>query len=162
MPTTIAPSKRWTRSHSGTFDRRAVPTYPNGTLCRIERGRIVGAVQINPTSHLPPQLRSGPIHPAARSRGATAPIRLLIGDADGEFRRTLRASLAADPRVEVVGEADDGDVALRLLRRLRPDVALLDEDMPSFGGAAVARILRSELPDLRVVVLTRPVGGARR
>jgi PleD family two-component response regulator len=138
-----------------------MPTYPNGTLCRLERGRIVGAVQINPTSHLPPPLRSGPIQPA-RSRGATAPIRLLIGDADGEFRRTLRASLAADPRVEVVGEADDGDVALQLLRRLRPDVALLDEDMPSFGGAAVARILRSELPELRVVVLTRPLEGERR
>ena len=119
-------------------------------------------MQINPISHLPPQLRSGPIHPAARSRGETKPIRLLIGDADGEFRRTLRASLAVDLSVEVVGEADDGDVALQLLRRLRPDVALLDEDMPSFGGAAVARILRSELPQTRVVVMTRSHRGGWR
>lgn len=119
-------------------------------------------MQLNPLSHLPPPLRSGPVHPAARSSSKTARIRLLIGDADSEFRRMLRAGLAADPLVEVVGEADNGDVALQLLRRLRPDVALLDEDMPSFGGAAVARILRSELPETRVVVMTRSVEGGRR
>lgn len=117
-------------------------------------------MQINPISPFPPPLRSGRVHPAARSASEPAPIRLLIGDADSEFRRTLRASLATDPRFEVVGEADDGAIALHLLRRLRPDVALLDEDMPSFGGAAVARILRLELPGTRVVILTRP--GARR
>jgi DNA-binding NarL/FixJ family response regulator len=41
-------------------------------------------------------------------------------------------------------------------------VALVDEDMPSFGGAAIARILRTELPETRVVVLTRATAGARR
>ena len=50
----------------------------------------------------------------------------------------------------------------RHLRRLRPDVALVDEDMPCFGGAAIARVLRSELPETRVVVMTRiKVGGCR-
>jgi DNA-binding NarL/FixJ family response regulator len=71
----------------------------------------------------------------------------------------LRASFAADPRVDVVGEAEDGELALNLVRWLRPDVALLDEDMPSFGGAAIGRVLRSELPEVRVVVLTRPAGA---
>src|SRR2546427_10081850 len=107
------------------------------------------------------QLRSGPHLPAARSASDTGPIRVLIGDGDDQFRRTLRASFAADPRIEVVGEADDGEMALQLLRRLRPDVALVDEDMPSFGGAAIARVLRSELPETRVVVLTRPLAGGR-
>jgi two-component system, NarL family, response regulator DesR len=87
---------------------------------------------------------------------------VLIGDSDGEFRSELRASFAADPRIEVVGEADDGVLALQLARWLRPDVALLDEDMPSFGGAAVARILRSEQSEVRVVVMTRTVEGAHR
>jgi DNA-binding NarL/FixJ family response regulator len=87
---------------------------------------------------------------------------LLIGDSDTEFRRALRVSLAADPSVEVVGEADDGDLALQLLRLLRPDVALIDEDMPSFGGAAIARVLRSELPETRVVVMTRQQFRGRR
>jgi len=100
--------------------------------------------------------------PASRSGSETAPIRVLIGDPDAAFRRTLRASFAADPRIEVVGEADDGEMALQLLRRLRPDVALVDEDMPSFGGAAIARVLRSEQPETRVVVLTRPLAGGRR
>ncbi len=54
---------------------------------------------ISPT----PQLRSGRALPASRSSSET-PIRVLIGDADGEFRRALRASFAADPRIEVVGD----------------------------------------------------------
>jgi len=112
---------------------------------------------ISPT----PQLRSGRALPASRSDSEPAPIRVVIGDADGDFRRALRASFAADPRIEVVGEADDGDQALQLLRWLRPDVALVDEDMPSFGGAAIARVLSLELPETRVVVLTRPAAGVR-
>ncbi len=110
-------------------------------------------------SPIPLQLRSGRVLPAARSRSETAPIRVLIGDSDGEFRRLLRTSFAADPSIEVVGEADDGELALQLVRWLRPDVALLDEDMPSFGAAAIARVLRSELSETRVVVLTRHAAG---
>ena len=111
------------------------------------------------TSHfspIPPRQRSGPAHSAARSAPALRTIRVFIGDDDHAFRRGLRASFAVDPRVEVVGVASDGADALDLLRRLRPDVALVDEDMPSFGGAAIARIIRTELPNTRVVVLTRP------
>jgi DNA-binding NarL/FixJ family response regulator len=87
---------------------------------------------------------------------------VLIGDDDTAFRHALRASFDTDPRIEVVGEADDGAEALELLRRLRPDVALVDEDMPSFGGAAIARVIRTELPETRVVVLTRATAWARR
>jgi DNA-binding NarL/FixJ family response regulator len=82
-------------------------------------------------------------------------VRVLIGDADQEFRRSLRASFDTEPRLEVVGEADDGELALQLVRWLRPDVALLDEDLPSFSGAAVARIISRELPAVRVVIMTR-------
>jgi DNA-binding NarL/FixJ family response regulator len=115
------------------------------------------------TSHfspIPPHQRSGPALPAARSAKEDRTIRVLIGDGDGAFRRGLRASFAIDPRIEVVGEACDGVQALELLRRLHPDVALVDEDMPSFGGAAIARIIRAELPNTRVVVLTRTRGEA--
>ena len=107
-------------------------------------------------------LRSGRTSHASRSASTPTPIRLLIGDSDAEFRRALRVSFAADPSIDVVGETDDGDLALQLLRRLRPDVALIDEDMPSFGGAAIARVLRSELPETRVVVMTRERSGGRR
>lgn len=83
-------------------------------------------------------------------------IRVVIGDGHDTFRRDLRATLAAEPDIDVVGEADDGEIALRLVRCLRPAVAVLDEDMPSLGGAAVARVLASELPEVRVVILTVP------
>ena len=107
--------------------------------------------QISPT----PLVRSGRVLPAPRSDTNRRAIRVVIGDGDGIFRRALRASFAIDPGIAVIGETADGEEALEMLRRTHPDVALLDEDLPSFGGAAIARILRSELPDTRVVVLTR-------
>jgi two-component system response regulator DesR len=116
-------------------------------------------MQTNSSPPTPPELRSGRTLHVSRSDSKTTPVRLVIGDSDGDFRRALRASVSADPRIELVGEADDGDLALQLLRRLRPDVALLDEDMPCFGGAAIARVLRSELPETRVVVMTRKKPG---
>ena len=119
-------------------------------------------MQTSPISPTPPELRSGPHLPVARSACQGRTYRVLIGDGDGVFRRALRASFDVDPRFEVVGEADDGAQALELVRWLRPDVALVDEDMPSFGGNAIARILRTELPETRVVVLTRATAWARR
>jgi DNA-binding NarL/FixJ family response regulator len=85
-------------------------------------------------------------------------IRVVIADDRSESRRALHALLVAQPDIDVVGVADDGVVALGLLRLLKPDVALLDEDLSSFGGGAVARIVAHELPDLRVVVLTAADG----
>jgi DNA-binding NarL/FixJ family response regulator len=119
-------------------------------------------VQTSPFSPTPPELRSGRSLPAPRSDSARTTLRLFIGDADATFRRALRASLAVDASIDVVGEADDGAQAIELVRWLKPDVALVDEAMPSFGGAAIARILRAELPETRVVVLTRATAGARR
>lgn len=81
------------------------------------------------------------------------PIRILIGDAHDSHRLELAQLLRTQPDIEVVGVTTDGEHALRLLRELRPNVALLDEDLPGFGGNAVARILRSELPELQVMVL---------
>ena len=62
--------------------------------------------------------------------------------------------------MDVVGETDDGELALQLVRRLRPNVALLDEDLPSLGGGAVARVLAAELPEVRVVILTAASEGS--
>jgi two-component system response regulator DesR len=88
---------------------------------------------------------------ATTSRGR---IRVVLGDNGSGSHRALQALLVMQPDFDVVGVAEDGEVALGLLRLLKPDVALLDEDMSSFSGAAVARVLARELPDLQVVVLT--------
>lgn len=92
---------------------------------------------------------------------SSARIRVVLGGDRSGARRELYELLVAQPDMELVGVADDGEVALRLLRSLKPDIALLDEDMASFGGGAVARVLASELPDVRVVVLTgsRPLSA---
>ncbi len=86
-------------------------------------------------------------------------IRVVLGGDRGDARRALYEVLVAQPDIELVGMADDGETALHLLRSLRPDVALLDEDMAAFGGGAVARVLASELPGLQFVVLTAPARG---
>ncbi len=85
--------------------------------------------------------------------GSGERIRIVIGDAHGSDRLELTRLLFTQSDIEVIGMTSDGEQALKMLRELRPNVALLDEDLPSFGGSAVARIIRSELPDLRVMVL---------
>ena len=164
MSGTMAASKRSARSPFGHIwwpTRAEVPEWD--LVAASVSTNSSATMRTSPFSPPTPLvLRSGRTSHASRSASATAPIRVLIGDSDPRFRRDLRASLAADPSFDVVGEVDDGDLALQLLRRLRPDVALIDEDMPSFGGAAIARILRSELPETRVVVMTRQQFGGRR
>lgn len=85
--------------------------------------------------------------------GSGERIRIVIGDAHGSDRLELTRLLLTQPDIDVIGVTGDGEQALRMLRELRPNVALLDEDLPSFGGSAVARIIKSELPDVKVMVL---------
>jgi DNA-binding NarL/FixJ family response regulator len=85
--------------------------------------------------------------------GSRERIRIVIGDAHSADRVELTHLLWTQPDIEVIGVTSDGEHALKLVRELRPNIALLDEDLPCFGGCAVARILRSELPDVQVMVL---------
>lgn len=81
-------------------------------------------------------------------------IQILIADDHGVLRAGLRALLNAEPDMEVVGEASDGEEALRLARELRPEVVLLDISMPGPGGIEVARTLKRVLPETSVLILT--------
>jgi len=81
-------------------------------------------------------------------------IRILITDDHKVIRQGLRMVLELDPDLEVVGEASNGEEALRMARRLAPDVVLMDLLMPVMGGIEATGEIRRELPDVEVVALT--------
>jgi DNA-binding NarL/FixJ family response regulator len=80
-------------------------------------------------------------------------MRLLIADDHTLFRRSLRALLEAKG-YDVVGEAAEGGRALELARELRPEIVLMDLEMPGIDGFQATRRLVAELPGVRVVALT--------
>ncbi len=81
-------------------------------------------------------------------------VRILIADDHELVRRGLRATLEDRPGWEVVGEAGDGEEAIRHSLKLRPDLLVLDVNMPRKNGLEVARFLQENAPKIRVLVLT--------
>jgi len=81
-------------------------------------------------------------------------IRILIADDHGVLRAGLRALLNTEPSLEVVGEAADGNEALRLTSELQPDIVLMDISMPDCGGIEATRRLTELRPDVGVLILT--------
>jgi NarL family two-component system response regulator LiaR len=87
-------------------------------------------------------------------------IRVLITDDHSVVRQGLRMFLSLDPDIQVVGEAQDGQVALAMARELRPDVVLMDLLMPVMDGLESTRAIRTELPEVEVIALTSVLEGA--
>jgi two-component system, NarL family, nitrate/nitrite response regulator NarL len=81
-------------------------------------------------------------------------IRILIADDERLFREALRALLETEPGFSVVGGASDGAEALKLVRRLKPDVLLLDLAMPRLPGLDALRTLAESCTGVRTLVLT--------
>jgi DNA-binding NarL/FixJ family response regulator len=82
------------------------------------------------------------------------PITILIVDDHSVVRQGLRMFLSLDGDLEVVGEAANGQEALDMARRLRPDVVLMDMLMPVMDGITATTKIRAELPDTEVIALT--------
>jgi two-component system, NarL family, response regulator LiaR len=81
-------------------------------------------------------------------------IRVLLVDDHAVVRQGLRIFLDTEGDFEVVGEAPNGEEAVRLARALRPDIVLMDLLMPGMGGIEATRVIRSEVEDVEVVALT--------
>jgi two-component system, NarL family, response regulator NreC len=81
-------------------------------------------------------------------------VRVVLVDDHTIVREGLRLLLRSAPDIVVVGEADSGLAALDLAERVRPDIVVLDLDMPGSDGIAALRGLEQALPDVRVLVLT--------
>lgn len=81
-------------------------------------------------------------------------IRLLLADDQGLVRGALAALLSLEPDLEVVAETDRGDRVVPVALEARPDVAVLDIEMPGLDGIAATAALRQALPSCRVLVVT--------
>jgi DNA-binding NarL/FixJ family response regulator len=81
-------------------------------------------------------------------------ISVLVADDQRLVRSGFRMILRADPEIDVIGEAGDGEEAVALARELKPDVVLMDIRMPKLDGIAATRLLLQEEDAPRVLVLT--------
>lgn len=82
------------------------------------------------------------------------PIRILLVDDHSVVRQGLKMFLALDPELQVVGEATNGEEALRAAQTLQPDVVLMDLLMPVMDGIAATAAIRRTLPAVEVIALT--------
>ncbi len=83
-----------------------------------------------------------------------AALRVLIADDHPLFRSGMRALLAADPEMDVVGEATTGAEAIELAASLKPEVILMDLRMPDMGGIEATRRILHTSPHMRILVVT--------
>jgi len=81
-------------------------------------------------------------------------IRLLIVDDQSAVRQGLQMVLTAEPDLQVVGEASDGEGALSLAQTLNPDVVLMDVEMPHADGIATTQALHTACPHAAVIMLS--------
>lgn len=81
-------------------------------------------------------------------------IKVLIVDDHCMFRRGLKQLLSIEEDIHVISEANDGNEALLICRKVAPDVILLDISMPEFGGLEAIRLLKNEVPEAKIIMLS--------
>lgn len=85
-------------------------------------------------------------------------VKVLLVDDHTVVRQGIKALLAREPDIEVIGEADNGREALERLAELQPDVILMDISMPGLNGIEATRQMRQQYPNIKVVVLSMHTG----
>ncbi len=133
---------------------RALPAGARVSVGMVTTGRepepaaLLGAAE----AALAQAAQSGAIVGQGGARGES--LRLLVADDDPVARLMLGAILRREPGFEVVGEAEDAGQAVELALRRRPDIVLLDVNMPGGGGARAAVEIREGLPDVKIVAIS--------
>ncbi|HSZ52177.1 MAG TPA: response regulator transcription factor [Caulobacteraceae bacterium] len=93
--------------------------------------------------------------------GGARSVRILIADDHPIVREGLAMVLQSSSEMEVVGEAGDGAEAVRLFRDLKPDITLMDLQMPVMNGVDAIAAIRGDFPKARIIVLTTYAGDAQ-
>jgi len=81
-------------------------------------------------------------------------IRVLLVDDQSVIRQAVSSWLGTEPDMNIIGEAEDGETALQLAEQLRPDIILMDIDMPRLDGLAATSALHAVAPQSAVVILS--------
>ncbi len=141
------------------LEKNPVRRYQNceGLVEALNSVTIVDPVDENETLPVKPDLEEKPqaAHPANPLPRRTKPtIRVLLADDHTILRRTLASFLENHDDFVVVGEAADGDAAMKQTLALLPDVLLLDLNMPGKGGLEILPTVRQEAPNVKVLILT--------
>src|SRR5215468_10088209 len=89
------------------------------------------------------------------------PIRILAVDDHPVFREGIASLLADDPEMLLVGEASNGLEAIRQFREHKPEITLMDLQMPEMSGLDAIMAIRGEFPDAKIIVITTYSGDAQ-
>jgi two-component system response regulator DesR len=89
-------------------------------------------------------------------------IRILLVDDTGSVRRALRLVLSSEPDLRVIGEAADGEQAVRLAHDLHPDIIVMDLELPGMNGLDATRRIKAAGEGCAIIMLTAWGGGAIR
>ena len=92
--------------------------------------------------------------------GRAEPLRILLADDHVTVRHGLKLLIDSQPDMKVIGEASDGEAAVKQALELKPDVVVMDISMPRMNGLVATRALKQAQPDMVIVTLTRHADDA--
>ncbi len=119
-----------------------------GTRIEVTVPMIPAVIGIMPAALTDDDFESDPIAPTAER------VRVLVADDHKLFREGLISLISQESYLEVVGQAADGEEALKLARELRPQIMIVDVSMPKYNGIQVTTLIHKEMPETRVIGLS--------